>query len=245
MKLSGSYHLGRFIERPNRFLAKVLLEDLESSRSKSNSIVEAHVPDPGRLKELFLPDAQVVLRESDNPNRKTQYSLIGVRVRSQTKNIWVNVDSQISNKLFQNDFHKIPEFEAHKIIRPEITYRKSRIDFLMENPVGKRVLVEIKGVTLVEETLALFPDAPTVRGTKHIHELKKAIEEKYEAAVVFFIKRSDATAFQPNMTMDPSFSKALLSAMEAGVKVYPVRCHFDPIESMELSILDLVPFKAP
>ncbi|MFW9855660.1 MAG: DNA/RNA nuclease SfsA [Candidatus Thorarchaeota archaeon] len=239
--MSGSYFHARFIERPNRFLARVRLDDGNIEGSREKSIAETHLPDPGRLRELLLPNAKVILRESNNPHRKTRYSLIGVLYHD----VWVNVDSQIPNRLFRVDFRAIPGLEGYKIIRSEFTYHRSRFDFLMENPNGKKTLIEIKGVTLVEDNLALFPDAPTVRGTRHIHELERAIEDGYEAAVVFFIKRSDATAFQPNNSMDPRFSTALLSAIRAGVRVYPVRCHFDPIERFELNVLDLVPFQAP
>lgn len=241
MKLNGPFHHARFIERPNRFLAKVRLGDPKKKGKKNKTVIETHVPDSGRLKELFVPNAYVILRESKNLNRKTQYSLIGVR----TKDIWVNVDSVVSNRLFHEEYNKITDFQEYTIIRPEYTYHTSRFDFLMENQGGTKMLVEVKGVTLVRHSLALFPDAPTVRGTKHVRGLARAVDEGYEAAVVFFIKRSDATAFQPNKKMDPRFSEALLSAMEVGVKVYPVRCHFDPTGAGKLTVLELVPFMAP
>ncbi len=231
MKCPGIYHLAKFIERPNRFLAIVRLID-------SGKTVEAHVPDPGRLKELFLPNAQLVLREATNPKRKTRYSVIGVK----TGQVWVNIDSMISNRLFQEEYTKLHVFRNYEIIKPEFTVGKSRFDFLMFDPETKEeTLVEIKSATLVKNNIAFFPDAPTLRGKKHVNELIDAISTGYQAFIVFIIKRSDAESFAPNWKTDPHFSEALSKAVWKGVNICAVKCEYDPFERKELSILNEVP----
>ncbi|MHA1873074.1 MAG: DNA/RNA nuclease SfsA, partial [Candidatus Heimdallarchaeaceae archaeon] len=169
MIIEGEYTYARFLDRPNRFLAKIELY--------SNEKVEySHVPDPGRLKELLLPGVEVFVRKETRMNRKTKYSLIGVKAENGT---WVNIDSQVSNKLFQSEMSKIKDFQNYKILKSEFSLGNSRIDFLLENlKDNKQALVEVKSVTLVEENIAFFPDAPTKRGVKHLRELEKAVQEK-------------------------------------------------------------------
>ncbi|MFX0184647.1 MAG: DNA/RNA nuclease SfsA [Candidatus Hodarchaeota archaeon] len=237
MKCEGSYCLARFIKRPNRFLAKVNL-DLVGVEDK---IVEAHVPDPGRLKELFKPDAEVILKFSPNITRKTRYSLVGVK----TKNIWVNIDSHISNRLFKEEFHVIPQFKNYSILQSEYTYRNSRFDFLMSNRERKhKVLVEVKSVTLVKDRRAFFPDAPTKRGTKHVIELLKALEKGFKAFIVFIVKRNDADSFSPNKKMDLEFTSALSKSIQYGMQVCAVKCFYDPIMKKELKLTKEIPFIA-
>jgi sugar fermentation stimulation protein A len=233
MKCDGIYYLGRFKQRLNRFLAKVEF----NSSNKSNIPVEAHVPDPGRLKDLLLENVQIILRKSSNYTRKTQYSLVGVKKGK----IWVNIDSQVTNRLFKEEYSKIPCFRYYNIIKPEFTYGRSRFDFLMENVEScQKALIEVKSVTLVKQGLALFPDAPTIRGTKHIQDLIKA-SNKYQGFMVFIVKRSDAIAFKPNEIIDPTFSRTLISSMRKGLQVCVVKCMYDPIVKKELNILDEIP----
>jgi sugar fermentation stimulation protein A len=234
VKCIGTFVNGRFLERPNRFLAKIQLE----YSSTSDEIDLAHVPDPGRLKELLIPNAPIILRLSVNKKRKTKYSLVGVK----TKNIWVNIDSQISNRLFQEEYKQIKHFLNYDILKTEYSYEKSRYDFLLiNNKKRKKALVEIKSVTLVQEKRAFFPDAPTIRGTKHVTELVTAVKQGFEAFVVFIIKRNDATSFSPNRNMDPNFTKALNFAVQNGVSVYAVKCLYDPVLNKELRIIEEVP----
>ena len=144
MKCEGTIYQAIFKERPNRFLARVLL----NSSTQSKKLIEVHVPDPGRLIELLRPNVKVLLRESSKQTRKTRYSLIGVK----TGDIWVNIDSHLTNRLFKEDFRKIPRFRQYKIIQSEYTYRNSRLDFLMiDNESKQKTLVEIKSVTLVKK----------------------------------------------------------------------------------------------
>jgi len=233
MKCDGIYYLGRFKQRLNRFLAKV---EFKSSNT-SNNLVEAHVPDPGRLKDLLLKNAQIILRKSSNNTRKTQYSLVGVKRRR----IWVNIDSQVTNRLFKEEYSKIPCFQDYNIIKSEFTYGRSRFDFLMENvETHQKALIEVKSVTLVEQGLALFPDAPTIRGTKHIEDLIRA-SNKYQGFMVFIVKRSDVTAFKPNAIIDPNFSRMLISSMKKELHACAVKCLYDPIVKKELKILNEIP----
>jgi len=233
MIIEGEYTYARFLDRPNRFLAKIKLY--------SNEKVEySHVPDPGRLKELLLPGVEVFVRKETRMNRKTKYSLIGVKAENGT---WVNIDSQVSNKLFQSEMSKIKDFQNYKILKSEFSLGNSRIDFLLENlKDNKQALVEVKSVTLVEENIAFFPDAPTKRGVKHLRELEKAVQEKkYAAFIVFIVKRSDAKSFSPNWKRDRNFANELVESLKGGVKIIAVRCAFSP-EKKELRIMNKIPY---
>lgn len=202
-------------------------------------VVEAHVPDPGRLEELYHPNAEVFLQESTNITRKTRYSLVGVK----TGKIWVNIDSHISNRLFKEEFQFISLFKNYSIIQSEYAYGNSRFDFLMSDREGKhQALVEVKSVTLVQNRRAFFPDAPTKRGTKHVIELSKAIEKGFKAFIVFIVKRNDADSFSPNKKMDLNFTSALSKSIQSGVQVCAVKCLYDPILKKELKIIKEIPF---
>ena len=234
MKLEGKTYFAKFKERPNRFIAKV-----ELNKTKNDDrVILVHVPDPGRLIELLTPDVDVILRQSTNPKRKTKYSLIGVK----TSDIWVNIDSIITNSLFKLDYQKIEKLKNYEIIRPEFSFRKSRFDFLMHNKItSQKMLVEVKSVTLVKNGLALFPDAPTQRGTKHVTELIDAIDEGYQSTIVFICKRNDAHSFSANKEIDPKFTSILGKAYQSGVQIIAVNCVYDPIEKKELTILSEIP----
>ena len=231
MKISGTFCKARFTRRPNRFLAYVLLDE-------SNQEVKAHVPDPGRLKELLIPDAELLVRKEKKEKRKTAYTVVGVKSR----NIWINIESTFTNKIFENEFSKLSDFTDFEITKSEYTLGSSRYDFLMINKkTGKEVLVEIKGATLVVDDLALFPDAPTTRGVKHLRGLSEALNLGYESIIVFIVKREDANKFSPNKKTDPLFSKELKIAIEKGVKAYAVNCSFDPIFKREINFIEKLP----
>ncbi|MDI3480930.1 MAG: sugar fermentation stimulation protein [Tepidanaerobacteraceae bacterium] len=233
-----------FEKRLNRFVARVDL--------KGGSI-EVHVPNSGRLAELLVPGARVVLRETANRLRKYCYDLIMVY----KDDILVSVDSMLPNKLmvvalkeskdfFQQDNYNwlcktIKKIEGYDFVRSEVKFKDSRFDIgIGKNDAdGKKdsikYYMEVKGVTLVEKKMALFPDAPTERGTKHLLELVEAKREGFGAGVCFVIQREDADAFSPNDAMDTSFGRALRAAARAGVDVFAVRCRveLDNIELME------------
>ena len=234
MKCSQQIILGKFLERPNRFLARVKVPNSQQEEL-------AHVPDPGRLRELLVPNAEIILEPHNNPKRKTRYSLIGVKYDS----TWVNIDSQLTNRLFKEDFRMIPRYKSFKLLKPEFTFRNSRFDFLMENHSNpskpQETLIEVKSATLVKEDTAMFPDAPTTRGTRHIKELTEALSAGYQAEIVFITKRSDAKNFTPYKEMDPKFYDALVKAKNAGVSLCAILCNYDPIAKHELSILKEIP----
>jgi len=201
---------GKFIERPNRF---VVVFETEPGLTEI-----AHLRDPGRLKELLIPEAKLLLRKANpNPKRKTKYDVIAVF----NQDIWVLINSgfhsDIAADLIESGL--IKELSNYSILRREYTYGKSRIDFLLTNQEKFKMLLEVKGCTLVEEGLAKFPDAPTLRGKKHLEELSHSIRDGYKAAALFLIIRNDAIEFTPNTAMDPDFSAALGNAMENGVLI--------------------------
>ena len=238
MKIEGNFYLARFKSRPNRFLAHVkLLPSLKGNKVSQD--VQAHVPDPGRLEELLIPQSKVVVQEKINAKRKTQFSLIGVL----NNKVWVNIDSQQTNELFKAEFQKISRFKNYYISKREFTFKKSRFDFLMKNSItDEKILVEIKSVTLAKDGIALFPDSPTVRGRKHVKALIEALKIFDYSIVIFIVKRSDVHAFAPNIQIDPYFVKALQQAMDQNVEILAIKCHYDPIKTQEITITDELDF---
>jgi len=197
-----------FLERENRFAAQVILDGRQR---------RVHVPNTGRMRELLLPGAVVLLLESDNPDRRTRYDLVAV----ETPDVRVSVDSRVPNAILAEALAAgaIQEFLDYDIVRPEYTWGSSRFDFLLENDDGK-ALVEVKGCTLVKDDgLALFPDAPTERGVRHVRELTRATMEGIATYVVVIVQRSDGRVFAPNDGTDRAFGDALREAHEAGVGV--------------------------
>ena len=204
---------GIFLDRPNRFIAHV---------DVNGTVETVHVKNTGRCRELLLPGAAVRLEVSDNPKRKTKYDLVAVRKQELG---WVNMDSQAPNKVVGEWLSK-QEFD---LVRPEFAYGKSRIDFYMERS-GERYVMEVKGCTLENEGVCKFPDAPTERGVKHLHELIKACESGYEAYIFFVIQMEKAEYFTPNRETHPEFADALKTASEKGVKILAYTCKVSPEE---------------
>jgi sugar fermentation stimulation protein A len=201
---------GKFIERPNRFL---VVFEIDNEPGKT---FNAHLKDPGRLKELLCPGVSLLLRKVlPNPKRKTQYDVIAVF----NQDIWVLINSGFHSDIAADliESHLIKEFSNYNIQRREYTYGNSRIDFLLTNPQNEKMLLEVKGCTLVEEGIAKFPDAPTIRGKKHLEELTHSIEDGFESAILFLVIRDDAIEFTPNTVMDPDFSAAFYKAKKKGV----------------------------
>lgn len=199
-----------FLERPNRFVAYV---ELGGEREK------CHVKNTGRCRELLVPGAEVYLQRAEKPNRKTNYDLIGVK---KGKRI-VNMDSQIPNYAVREWLEKGGLFETITQLRPETKYGNSRFDFYLEAE-GKRIFMEVKGVTLEEEGIARFPDAPTERGVKHIHELMECKKDGCEAYIFFVIQMKGIKSFEPNDRTHPAFGEALRQAAAAGVHILAYDC---------------------
>lgn len=198
---------GKFVERPNRFI--VVFETKQGTNEME------HLMDPGRLKELLIPGVRLLLRKAiPNPKRKTQYDVIAVFNQSIWGLINSGFHSDIAADLIESGV--IKEISNYFIERREYNYGKSRIYFLLTNHETGKMLLEVKGCTLVEEGLAKFPDAPTIRGKKHLDELTHSIAVGFESTVLFLIIRDDALEFTPNTVMDPDFSAALSNANEKG-----------------------------
>ncbi len=218
MKLPGPLISAVFVRRDNRFRATVLLEGKE---------VAAHVPNSGRLHELFLPGRRVLIRPAHNPGRKTQYDLIMVW----TDGVLVSLDARLPGPLVAEAARegRLTEFSGYPQVREEVRLGNSRIDVLLEGPAGQ-CWIEAKSVTLVEEGTALFPDAVTARGKRHVEELARAVSPGVCAAIVFVVQREDAVEFRPHEASDPAFTAALRQAAAQGVQVRAYRCQVRPQE---------------
>lgn len=216
-----------FLKRPNRFIAEV------ETQGKRETV---HVKNTGRCKELLIPGTEVILEKSGNPNRKTKYDLICVNKQGRL----INMDSQIPNKAAEEWIKKGGLFPEEVTIRPEKKYGNSRFDLYVESPV-RRAFVEVKGVTLEEDNVVRFPDAPTVRGIKHVEELIHCMEEGYEAYLLLVIQMKGVKKFMPNWDTQPEFGQALIKAEKAGVKILARDCLVteDTIEIQEEVPVDL------
>lgn len=202
---------GQFKSRPNRFIAMVEID---------GKIEKCHVKNTGRCRELLLPDAEVYLEKSGNPQRKTAYDLIGVKKGE----LLINMDSQAPNKAVKEWLEEEAYFKHVTFIKPECKYGNSRIDFYLETEEGRKIFIEVKGVTLEEEGIARFPDAPTERGIKHIQELQQAVAEGYEAYIFFVIQMKEIRQFEPNDRTHQAFGDALRVAQKHGVSILAYDC---------------------
>ena len=220
---------GRFIKRLNRFAALVDVDRKEHL---------AHVPNSGRMGELLVPGYRVLLAPAPaSTSRKTAYDLALV----DTGGALSSADARLPNKLVAEALAqgRLPQFRHYPVVRPEKVFGESRLDFLLEGPKGS-CYVETKSVTLVEDGVGLFPDAPTLRGVKHLHSLMAARRERHEAAVIFVIQRSDADAFTPHDQADPLLGTTLREAVAAGVKAWAYRCRVD---EQSIVLADEVPVR--
>ena len=203
---------GKFKSRPNRFIAVVEIDGADEI---------CHVKNTGRCKELLTENAVVYLSKSDNPNRKTKYDLIAVQKGDRL----VNMDSQVVNYVCIEHLPKM--FKDIVMIKPECKYGNSRFDIFVETK-SEKILIECKGVTLEEDGIVLFPDAPTERGVKHLNELQKAVTEGYRAFAVFVIQMNGVKCFMPNKKTHPQFADALKKAAENGVNILAYDCNVTP-----------------
>ena len=205
------------MERPNRFIARVLIDGVEAL---------AHVKNTGRCKELLIPGATIYLEDHilRMGTRKLRYSLIAV----EKGDLLVNMDSQAPNEIVAEALTLgnlvLPGMTPPIRFRREQTYGASRLDFYMEDSLGRIGYMEVKGVTLEDNRYCRFPDAPTIRGRKHLEELEKAVGEGFVSYVVFVLQMKGVVSFRPNDEMDPAFGKALRSAASAGVVVLAYDC---------------------
>jgi sugar fermentation stimulation protein A len=202
------------LSRPNRFIANVEIN------GKTETV---HVKNTGRCRELLVPNATVFLEKSDNPLRKTQYDLVAVY----KDNLLINMDSQIPNDVAFEWLKNGNLFSKNAKIRREVTHNKSRFDFYIEDG-NRKIFLEVKGCTLEQDGVALFPDAPTERGVKHIEELIDCLEEGFEAYILFVIQMKGVKVFKPNDNTHKKFGNTLRKAKKSGVNILAYDCTVIP-----------------
>ena len=207
-------HKAVFLERPNRFIAHCTVDGM---------LEAVHVKNTGRCRELLVPGATVYLEKSSNPNRKTAYDLVTV----ETPFGLVNMDAAAPNQVAGELLRAGAILSSPTLVQPEVRFGASRLDFYAEND-RQRLFVEVKGVTLRQGEWAVFPDAPTVRGAKHMGELVQAVAQGYRAMALLIVQMGGCTAFRPNRETDPAFCRALRDARAAGVEVRAVDCRVTP-----------------
>ncbi len=215
-----------FLHRPNRFIAHVLLD------GKNETV---HVKNTGRCKELLVPDATVYLEESDNPVRKTKYDLIAVeKIVNAQELLLINMDSQAPNKVAAEWIRENKTyFPKLTLLKPEFTLGDSRFDFYAEyednDGLHHKSLIEVKGCTLGKDGVALFPDAPTLRGLKHVRELTALRKSgEYECMILIIVQMKGCKFFTPNRETHADFADALKEAKASGVKIIAVECEVTP-----------------
>lgn len=217
MRFEGNWVEGGFVARDNRFRVTVEVGGRQ---------VWAHLANSGRLGELLAPGRRVVLVERPGAQRKTGYDLVLVEHEGR----WVSVDARLPNDLVAEALSagRLDPLAGYPVVRREVTWGRSRFDFLLEAPDKPLCLLEVKSVTLVLGGLACFPDAVTARGRRHVEELAEAVEAGYRAAVVFVVQRDDPVGFRPHDESDPGFGRALREAARRGVEVYAYACRVEP-----------------
>lgn len=220
---------GVFLERLHRFGAIVRM---------GHGIEYVHVKNTGRCREILVPGVRVFLEKGNNPDRKTSYSLVSAYKGS----MLINIDSQVPNEVVYNSLskHAIDVFPKMKLLKREVSYRKSRFDIYYETFNGENGFIEIKGVTLDVDGTAMFPDAPTIRGRRHLIELSEAVKSGFKAHVFFLIQYKQANLFMPNRVTDPEFARALACAFKAGVSIHVYDCY---VTESGIEIGKSVPYK--
>jgi sugar fermentation stimulation protein A len=228
VKLSPDLVEGRFVVRLNRFSALVALDGRE---------VIVHVPNSGRLRELLVPGYRMLLRPVHGNHRKCGFDLALVDLESTL----VSADARLPSHLLAEAVQegRAPQFQGYSRIRREVTFGESRLDLLLEAP-ERLCYVETKSVTLVVNGAAFFPDAPTIRGVRHLNSLAQAVAGGHRAAVVFVVQRDDATAFSPHDAADPEFGRTLRRCVEMGVEAIAYCCQ---ISEQEIKLSELVPIE--
>ena len=206
--------VGKFIARPNRFIAHVEIAGREEI---------VHVKNTGRCKELLLPGVTVYVQHFPEGKRKTKYDLIAV----EKQNILINMDSQAPNKVVQEWLVAKEPFGKITYLKPECKHGDSRFDFYLET-AERKMFIEVKGVTLEEKGVVMFPDAPSERGVKHVQELRHCLEQGYEAVVIFVVQMEGMRYFTPNRRTHAAFAEALERAEACGVKILALTCAVTP-----------------
>ncbi|TFG34662.1 DNA/RNA nuclease SfsA [Candidatus Thorarchaeota archaeon] len=228
--MSNAYPVkkAKFIERPNRFLAKVEV---------NGQLIEAFVPNPGRMNEFMIPGKQVFIRHNSASHRKTTFDMIAVNHNG----VIVSIDSNLPNRFIRHllEIHEFPYLNDYDEVIPEPNVYEGRFDFKLKG--SETTLIEVKSCTLVEQGHALFPDAPTIRGARHMRHLARAVTEDIaqHAAVIFVIQRPDANIFSPHDGNDPLFGNSLRMAYRTGVDVIPLVTR---VTNWDLELVGRIPF---
>ena len=238
MKYDHPLTPGKILKRYKRFLADVRLENGE--------VITAHTPNTGSMKTCWEPEWDVLLSYHDSPTRKLKYGL----EMTHNGKTWINVNTSMTNKIALEALKngQIKEMEKYSFFKPEVKIGQSRIDILAfngpdENPKNatEKCYIEVKNVTLLgEKSTALFPDAVSTRGQKHLRELIEIKKSGHESAMLYIINREDTSSFAPAHEIDPEYAELLTQAEKAGVQILPYRCH---LNESEVVIDQLVPYK--
>ncbi len=205
---------GTFCSRPNRFVARVMIE---------GEMHTVHVKNTGRCKELLIPGVRVYLEKAKNPARKTSFDLIAVEKQRGASPLLINMDSQAPNRLVEEWIPESGLFSPDATIRREVSFESSRFDLLVSEG-EKKSFIEVKGVTLERDGVALFPDAPTLRGVKHLRELTECKKQGFGAFVIFVVQMKGVKGFAPNADCHREFANVLTKAKKEGVRVLCVDC---------------------
>lgn len=223
MKLIDLPHdaVATFVERPNRFLA---IADIPTADGVESIRQKVHVHDPGRLREILLPGSEIMLKRATNPNRKTKWDLLSGKVDGR----WVFIHSghhrMISESLLLSDLNP---FGTVTGMKAEVMVGNSRMDFVAEMEYGGRLTIEVKGCSLARDGVALFPDAPTERGTRHLRELMNVAQKGERAGLLSLVFRWDSECFLPNGETDPKFESTFWEAMDSGMEYHAVKVEYD------------------
>jgi sugar fermentation stimulation protein A len=247
VSLGGPLAPADFVERPNRFLVRCRLAGGAGDRARrgapgargaesdppgtvaSGDVVEAHLPDPGRLEELLVPGRRLLLRPADGAGRRTAWT--AVVVRTPEDDGWVSLDTTLPNRLVGKALRSgfMDELAGWELAGSEVALGASRLDFVLSRPSGPRMALEVKSVTLVVDGVGRFPDAVTARGARHVRELAEvAGRDGWAAGVLFVAQRSDVERVVADEEIDPEFARALDAAREAGVRCLARRCSVTP-----------------
>ena len=229
MKIEGPLLNATFISRPNRFITIVKID---------NKLYKSHLADPGRLKELLLPGAKLLVHQVRGvSNRKTNFSTIMINHKGQL----ISLVSTLPNKFISEAIIKeqLPMFKKYKILNSEFTIGSHRIDFVLNGKNNKKLFLEVKSVTLVKNGIAQFPDAITDRGRRHVILLTDLVKSGKNAGIIFVCQRSDVISFKPFWKRDPKFSRALLDGYKIGLKIW---CISVELTQEEMNFKKVIPF---
>ena len=225
VKLSFKLLKGKFVKRLNRFMAEIELDGEKFL---------AHLPNSGRMLTVLSPKCEVFVKETNSPNRKSKYTMFAVR----HENVPIIVDTRFANKLTKTLIEKrlFPPLRKYRVLKENVSKNSSRIDFLLGRN-GQRFYLEVKSVSYVVNEVAMFPDAPTLRGRKHIQTLIKCLKEGFKAGVLFTLQRPDARIIKPCYEIDPEFSKLLETAYKRGLNIFTQTLIFQPLSNIKIEVL--------